>query len=137
MEEKTSICTADVFIPSSFEAPPAPLFSCYDDAGWKVASNQEEDSPSTGNNSPEQSPAKAPAEKPDGSPSSVMNHTSLLAQGDSSGAPLEPAPNCASALEASMELSPLPDSPMGLAPVRLDNEVHMGANDQAPPAQEW
>ncbi|BDA40692.1 hypothetical protein COCOBI_01-3450 [Coccomyxa sp. Obi] len=117
----------------SSEVPSGSLsFKC-----WNLASNQEEDSPSTGNNGPEQSPAKASAEQPDGSLSSGMDQASLLAPGESDGALMEPAPKGASALEASMELSPLPDSPTGLAPVRLDNEVHVGASDQAPPPHEW
>ena len=134
MKERILCYTTDVSSRQLFKRHLHHKISHYGHAGWNVASNQEEDSPSTGNNGPEQSPAKPSAEKPDSSPSSEMNS---LAPGETDDAPMEQAPKGASALEAPMELSPLPDSPTGLAPVRLDNEVHVGASDEAPPQHGW
>lgn len=105
-------------------------------AGWNDAPDSEKDSPSTGNNNPGQSP-KLACNQPDGSPTSEVNEVTTVEMEEAADHPVKSPKMNASAFKASMELSPLPDSPTGLAPVRFHGEEHAGATDQAASPQVW
>ena len=118
------------------EAQNFSMMHCFIPAGWNDAPDSEKDSPSTGNNDPGQKPALT-SNKHGDSPSSEVNNATAMEAEEAEDHPEEPLAKNSSALEASMELSPLPDSPTGLAPVRFDDEEHAGATGQAASPQAW
>lgn len=76
--------------------------------------------------------------KPEGSKATHIDQVSLVEDDEPHHASETSASKDSSALEASMELSPLPDSPtQGLAPVCFDDAVHAPAPEQAPVPTPW
>jgi len=105
--------------------------------GWNIVPKIEKDIVSIHQNDPR---PRAPAmdNKPDGSNATKIDQVSLVDDDKPHHAPEPSASKDSSALEASMELSPLPDSPtLGLAPVRFDDAAHAPAPEQAPVPTTW